>query len=191
VPSPGFAFLRIQTVARRPPRPVPRGPRERRALHQSRVSSAGRCDAHPARAEARTKPRSLPRRRGAHVMRIAELRRSAPLLPPVGPCACAPERPPMVRLPFTRSGMATRLSTRPLKVTRFFEPEGVLPTSAIRRCTGTDRELLRFLVLQREVTNLSPPSPSSAPSRGRHGLTSHVMARLRRGVSSRGPDQIK
>jgi len=78
----------------------------------------------------------------------------------------------MVRLPFTRSGMATRLSTRPPKVARFSEPEGVLPTSAIRRCTGTDRELLRFLVLQGKVTNLSLPSPSSAPSRGRHGLTS-------------------
>jgi hypothetical protein len=72
--SPGFAFLRIQTVARRPPRPVPRGPRERRALCRSGVPSAGSDDAHLARAEARTKPRSLQRRRGAHVMRIAELR---------------------------------------------------------------------------------------------------------------------
>jgi len=141
--SPGFAFLRIQTVARRPPRPVPRGPRERRALCRSRVPSAGSCHTHPARAEARTKPRSLLRRRGAHVMRIAELRGSAPLLPPVGSCACAPERPPMVRLPFTRSYAATRLSTQSSQVARFSEPEGVLPTSAIRRCTGTDRELLR------------------------------------------------
>jgi len=99
--------------------------------------------AHPAHAEARTKSRSLPRRRGAHVMRIAELRGSAPLLPPVGSCACAPERPPMVRLPFTRSYAATRLSTQSSQVARFSEPEGVLPTSAIRRCTGTDRELLR------------------------------------------------
>jgi len=68
--------------------------------------------------------------------------------------------------------MTSRLSTRSPKVARFFEPEDVLPTSAIRRCTGTDRELLRFLVLQGEVTTLSPPLPSSAPSRGRHGLTS-------------------
>jgi hypothetical protein len=36
-------FFESQTVARRPPRPVPRGPRERRALHRSRVPSAGRC----------------------------------------------------------------------------------------------------------------------------------------------------
>jgi hypothetical protein len=80
----------------------------------------------------------------------------------------------MVRLPFTRSVVAGRLSTRPILVTRFSEPEGVLPTSAIRRRTGTYRELLRFLVLRVEVTNLSPPSPSSAPSRGRHGLTSRA-----------------
>jgi len=40
-----------------------------------------------------------------------------------------------------------------------------------------------FLVLRREVTNLPPPLPSSAPSRGRHGLTSHTMVHLRRGVS--------
>jgi hypothetical protein len=73
-----YAWLRfssnLQAFARRPPRPVPRGPRERRALCRSRVPSADRHDAHPARAEARTKPRSLHRRRGAHVMRIAELR---------------------------------------------------------------------------------------------------------------------
>jgi len=39
--------------------------------------------------------------------------------------------------------ISARLSTRPLLVARFSEPEDVLPTSAIRRCTGTDRELLR------------------------------------------------
>jgi len=40
-------------------------------------------------------------RTGAHVMRIAELRRTAPLLPPVGPCAYAPEHRP-------RSGSRSR-----------------------------------------------------------------------------------
>jgi len=88
----------------------------------------------------------------------------------------------MVRLPFTRSGMTIRLSTRPPKVARFSEPEDVLPTSAIRRCTGTDRELPQFLVLQGEVTNLSRPSPSSAPLRGRRGLTSLAGRYLRRGM---------
>jgi hypothetical protein len=39
---------------------------------------------------------------------------------------------------------------------------------------GTHRELLRFLVLRGEVTTLSAPLPSSAPSRGRRGLTSRV-----------------
>ena len=67
-------FFRPRTRARRPPRPVPRGPRERRAHRRSRVPSADGRDAHLARAEARTKPRCLHRRRGAHVMRIAELR---------------------------------------------------------------------------------------------------------------------
>jgi len=66
-------FFERPELVRRPPRSFPRGPRERRALHRSRVPSAGRHHAHPARAEARTKPRSLHRRRGAHVMRIAEL----------------------------------------------------------------------------------------------------------------------
>jgi len=98
----------------------------------------------------------------------------------------------MVRLPFTRSGMATRLSTRPPKVARFSEPEDVLPTSAIRRCTGTDRELLRFLVLQGKVTNLSLPSPSSAPSRGRHGLTSRAeRASEEACLAWTGPAQVK
>jgi hypothetical protein len=50
-----------RAVTRRPPRSVPREPRERRALPRSRVPSAGIDRAHPARAEARTKPRDLPR----------------------------------------------------------------------------------------------------------------------------------
>jgi len=62
-----------RALARRPPRPVPRGPRERRAHSRSRVPSIVSRSAHPARAGARTKPRSSHSRRGAHVMRIAEL----------------------------------------------------------------------------------------------------------------------
>jgi hypothetical protein len=79
--------------ARRPPRPVPRGPRERRAHLRSRVPSTDRCRAHPARAGARTKLRHRHLGRGAHVMRIAEPRCHAPLLPATCSCACAPERP--------------------------------------------------------------------------------------------------
>jgi hypothetical protein len=98
----------------------------------------------------------------------------------------------MVRLPFTRSYAATGLSTRSSQVARFFEPEGVLPTSAIRRCTGTDRELLRFLVLQEEVTTLprlclrSPPRGDDMGGRASQGATSEE-ARL----AWTGPAQVK
>jgi hypothetical protein len=70
---PGPVLPGSHAVARRPPRPVPRGPRERRAHSRSRVPSIVSRYAHPGRAEARTKPRRLHQRRGAHVMRIAEL----------------------------------------------------------------------------------------------------------------------
>jgi hypothetical protein len=81
-------------VARRPPRPVPRGPRERRALPRSRVSSFGSDLVQPARTEARTNPRCLRQSHGVHVMWIAWPRRIAPLhqeLPPAltrGVAAC-------------------------------------------------------------------------------------------------------
>jgi hypothetical protein len=64
-------FFELTQAGRRPPRPVPRAPRERRALLRSGMSSTDRRDAHPARAEARTRLRGLHPRRGAHVMRIA------------------------------------------------------------------------------------------------------------------------
>jgi len=70
---PGPLLGGSHAVARRPPRPVPRGPRERRAHSRSRVPSIVSRYAHPGRAEARTKLRRLHQRRGAHVMRIAEL----------------------------------------------------------------------------------------------------------------------
>jgi hypothetical protein len=103
-----------------------------------------------------TKLRCLQRRRGVHVMRIAELRCHAPLLPPVSPCAYAPERPDG-QAPVHALRVAAGLSTRWRPVARFSEPEGVPPTSAIRRRTGTHRELLRFLVQRGEVTTLSAP----------------------------------
>jgi hypothetical protein len=71
----------VRAVARRPPRPVPRGPRERRALPRSEMPSLGSCLAQPARTEMRTNPRRLPRSHGAHVMWIAWLRGTAPLSP--------------------------------------------------------------------------------------------------------------
>jgi len=70
----GLALGELHAVARRPPRPVPRGPCERRALSRSEVPSAAGRPTQPARTEMRTSPWCLPRRRGAHVMRIAELR---------------------------------------------------------------------------------------------------------------------
>lgn len=74
----GSRFFDPLPATRRPPRPVPRMPRERRALRRPRVPSTDSRRAHPARAEARTKPRCLHRRRGAHVMRIAELHDDPP-----------------------------------------------------------------------------------------------------------------
>jgi hypothetical protein len=74
----GSRFFDPMPAPRRPPRPVPRAPRERRALRRPRVPSTDSRRAHPARAEARKKPRCLHRRRGAHVMRIAELHDDPP-----------------------------------------------------------------------------------------------------------------
>jgi len=63
-----------QAVARRPPRPVPREPRERRAHSRPRVPFIVSRHAHPGRAEARNETTSPSTKRGAHVMRIAESR---------------------------------------------------------------------------------------------------------------------
>jgi len=84
----------FHAVARRPPRPVPRGPRERRALLRSEVPSFGSDLVQPARTEVRTNPRCLRQLHGVHVMWIAWPRRIAPLhqeLPPAltrGVAAC-------------------------------------------------------------------------------------------------------
>jgi hypothetical protein len=159
-------FFERHASVRRPPRPVPRGPRERRALHRSRVSSADRRDAHPARAEARTKPRSLHRRRGAHVMRIAELTMIRPPLAAGGLVRLRARGPPVVRLPFTRSWL--RRGFRPY---RYWWRASLSPRTFCRLLQYDDARAptraARFLVLWREVTNLSPPSPSSAPSLAR------------------------
>jgi hypothetical protein len=97
----------------------------------------------------------------------------------MGSCACAPERPPMVRLPFTRSYVATGLSTQSTQVARFFEPEGVLPTSAIRRCTGIPPRCgVGFLVLRKEGTTSSRlrhrPAPRPWNGVELNGLTSRA-----------------
>lgn len=158
----GSRFIERQALVWRPPRPVLREPRERRALCRPRIPSTDSRFARPARAETRTNPRSLLRSDGVHVMRIAAPRWNTPLLPSALPNACTFEEAPPVRLPFTRSCVPSWLSTSSAPVARFFEPEGVLPTSATRRGTGTYRERRLVLVLRGEVTASSPrlrPSP--------------------------------
>jgi len=190
----GSHFIERRALVRRPPRPVPREPRERRALLRSGMPSIGSRCAQRARAEARTSPRSLLREDSAHVMRIAALRKITLRLPDGDLERLHARESPPVRLPFTRSWSPAWLSTIPVQVARFFEPEGVLPTSAIRRGTGTYRERRWLLVLREEVTNLSAPSSFAVPLRGRLGLTS-----LREGPASEetrppawtGPSRVK
>jgi len=122
----------------------------------------------------RTVPHRLRRLHGAHVMRIAEPRRTAFPSPPAGSCAYALETLLVARPPFTRSLSSSGLSTRSMVVARFFGPEGVLPTSATRRRTGTDRELVVPRSAPRGDFSSLTPLPSAAPSRGWHGLTSRA-----------------
>jgi len=89
----------------------------------------------PRRSTSKTAP--LPRRCGAHVMRIAAFRGTAPLLPPAGPRACALERRPMVRLPSARSGGRSGFRPDSSWWRASLSPRAFPPTSAIRRCTGT------------------------------------------------------
>jgi len=125
-------------------------------------------------------------------MRIAASHKTTPLLPEGVLDRLHVREAPPVRLPFTRSVASAWLSTIPLQVARFFEPEGVLPISATRRGTGTYRERRWLLVLHEEVTNLSPHSPFAVLLRGRLELTS-----LREGPASeetelpRGPDSAE
>jgi hypothetical protein len=76
-------------LARRPPRPVPRGPCERRSLSRSKVPSVVRGAPQPARTEVRTNLQHLGQSHGAHVMRIAEDRPDRPSSPRARPCAHA------------------------------------------------------------------------------------------------------
>jgi len=78
-----------QTLARRPPRPVPRGPCERRALSRSEVPSTAGRSTQPARTEMRTNLRCSLRGRGAHVMRIRRAPNSRQLSPGARPRARA------------------------------------------------------------------------------------------------------
>jgi hypothetical protein len=91
----------IAAWARRPPRPVPRGPRERRALPRSEMSSIVRFLAATARTEARTACNDfIGNRRSRDEDRRTPMKR----LPFAshGPCACARGVPLVARLPSTR-----------------------------------------------------------------------------------------
>jgi len=103
----------VRAVARRPPRPVPRGPRERRALPRSEMPSLGSYLAQLARTEMRTNPRRLPRSHGAHVMWIASLRGIAPLSPGANRWRLRARRPLLAEPPFTR--FAYRAGFRPAR----------------------------------------------------------------------------
>jgi len=127
----------VDARARRPPRPVPRGPRERRALPRSEMPSIVRSFAATARAEARTD-------RGAfvHIRRSRDedcrTQTNRPPFASCGPHACACGVSPLVaRLPSTRALSRPSFRLVRYKHARFSEPEDDLPTSAIRRCTGT------------------------------------------------------
>jgi len=98
-------------------------------------------------------------------MRIADLRRTAPLLP-------------RVETPRSRASLATRgqapvhalrtprgLSTRSAPVASFSEPEGALPTSANMRRTGTRLRDVAPRMRQEEVTP-SPRLRLRTPPRG-------------------------
>jgi hypothetical protein len=100
------------------------------------------------------------------VMRIA-----APAEEPPSTChrcarSLARANTSMVRLPFARSTPSPGFRPGRRQVARFSEPEGVRPTSANRRCTGTGRGAPSFLVLQGEVTNLFSPLPACRPLAG-------------------------
>jgi hypothetical protein len=162
------AVRQSHAVARRPPRSVPRGPRERRAHSRSRVPSTVSRDAHSVRAEARTRPRRLRRARRSR----DEDRRTQANRPPFAAGGLLRSRaraPPMVRLPFTRSVQRPGFRPDRYRWRASLSPRASCRFLQIRRRTGTHHEPRRFLVLRPGVTNLQPPSPSSAPSRGRTG----------------------
>jgi len=96
---PSSRFIEHRALVQRPPRPVPRGPRERRALLRSGMPSVDSCYAQHARAGARSRPRNLLRDHGAHVMRIAASRKTTLFLPDGAPERLHVRARPPVRLP--------------------------------------------------------------------------------------------
>jgi len=191
-PTPRTASLFFESCARlgKPPRSDPRGPRERRALYRPGAPSADSRRAQPARAEARTNPHDLPRSYDAHVMRIAALQRTAPLLPAEHSCAYAPgyvrrsgsrSRAPRIDQAFDLTGTGGTLLWARGRSTDFCNTcDARAPTWATprpRSAGGSD--------------SLSLPSPRPPPCGDGDGLTSRAIPRLRRSVSSHGPDQLE
>jgi len=111
-----FAF---DEQARRPPRPVPRGPRERRTLSRSGTPSIARQSPRlPPAPRCRAVHEALFDRADVHVMRIAALRRTVP-------------RSPRAALALSRSVHRSKLGPRPPAscLARAFDPcaaEGAL-----------------------------------------------------------------
>jgi len=190
-PTPRTASLFFESCARfeKPPRSDPRGPRERRALYRPGAPSAGSRRAQPARAEARTNPHDLPRSYDAHVMRIAALRRTAPLYLRRLLRLRAGVRPP-VRLPFTRSTYRPGFRPDRYRWHASLSPRAFYRLLQYVRCTGTNLGDAASSFCG-GGDSLSLPSPRPPPCGDGDGLTSRAIPRLRRGVSSRGPDQLE
>jgi len=169
-PPPGSRFAGslvrwASAVARRPPRPVPRAPRERRAHSRSRESSIGSRYAHPVRAEARTRPRSLlrSRRRSRDEDRRASKNRSP--FATRGLLRLRAWAPRMVRFPFTRLRGWPRLSTQAASIVALLWTRE-RPSDFCNTTThGHHHERRRFLVLQREATTPLAAFTSSRPFR--------------------------
>jgi len=141
-PSLAGSRLRVSGArARRPPRPIPRGPREGRTLPWSGIPSVARTPRQPSVPEHGEHPRGLRPSRGVHVMRIAvrwvrrfSFRRGRPRARARGP--------PVARFPSAR--LLPRSGFRPARCRgrASHEPENGLTTSALRRGTGHGCEAL-------------------------------------------------
>lgn len=148
---------------RRPPRSVPR-----RLVKGVRISDreclsssvATRTALEPGSSTEAAK-RSI--RFGAHVMRIAIPSRTTLRFLRTHPSAYAPSEDRGQAPVHARSNSHPGFRPVSLPTARFSEPEGVLPTSAMRAMHGHHHVLLRFPVLHRKVTSLSVPSPLRFP----------------------------
>jgi len=100
----------------------------------------------------------------------------------------------VVRLPFTRSADRNGLSTRPISVTRFSEPEGALPTSAMTTTHGHPLRVRRFLVLRREgdapLARLRRALSIARQARGR-ARTDEPRSHAPEGACPPGPDRLE